>query len=210
MARERGPTVVPRGRKRRATLPTRAGRLSRAAAGSVLFCALPAPAASQAECADATEKARALISGTVAAGEGFEESLGERFTFRLRPSSHGWEIQVGEAGRDENLARLTPPWHFVPNPRFVEGWHFRNARNTGPNEGDVNAPQRVRHFIFSPEVGRSLEYEGSATPASTVEAVAAFGQGRLTIMDYELSAPEEGTRARFESLRFEVCLYWSG
>lgn len=184
--------------------------VSRAAAGAILFCALPVSVTAQAECEPLEGKARALVSGTVTAGEGFEESFGERFTFRLRPSSHGWEIEVGEAGRDENLARLTPPWHFVPNPRFLEGWHFRNARNTGPNEGDVNAPQRVRDFIFSPEVGRSLEYEGSATPLLTVEAVASFGRGRLTILDYELTPPEEGIRASFERLSFEACLHWTG
>lgn len=184
--------------------------MTRAAVAVICFGALPAPAVSQTECPAVAGKALAVVSGTLTAGQDLEESFGDRFTFRLRPSAHGWEVQVAEAGRDENLARLTPPWHFVPSPRFLEGWHFRNARNTGPNEGDVNAPQSVREFIFSPEVGRSLEYEGGATPASTVEAVAAFGQGRLTILEYELSPPEEGTRARFRSLRFEACLYWTG
>ena len=56
---------------------------------------------------------------------------------------------------------LTPPWHLVPNPRYVEGWHFRNASNTGPNDGSVNAPQETREFIFSPEVGRCRKFARS-------------------------------------------------
>jgi hypothetical protein len=59
----------------------------------------------------------------------------------LVPGREGW-FQISVKGREqEDLSRLTPPWHFVPNPREIEGWHFRNDRNTGPNDGSVNAPQ---------------------------------------------------------------------
>ncbi len=148
----------------------------------------------------------AQISGLVAAGDSFVRPFVDRFTFHLSPIEKGWEVVIREHGREENLARLTPPWHFVPNPRYIEGWHFRNSDNTAPNDGSVNAPQSVREFIFSPEVGRTIEYQGSATPDSVVAMVAGSGWGRLEIGEYELTPPLEGGRAAFVWMRFEACL----
>jgi hypothetical protein len=72
---------------------------------------------------------------------------------RLVPDERGWVLQVTVEGwENENLARLTPPWH-GPNARYLEGWHFRNADNTDPNDGSINQPQEFREFIFSPAVG---------------------------------------------------------
>ncbi len=150
----------------------------------------------------------AHFTGSVLAGHAFERPFGTRFVFELAPGDYGWRILIREQGREENLAGLTPPWHFVPNPTDLEGWHFRNRDNTGPNDGGVNAPQEVREFVFSPQVGRSLIYEGSATPAWVVDSVAAFGLGELVILDYALTPPARGQRAGFERLRFGVCLVW--
>ena len=81
------------------------------------------------------------FTGAVKAGERWEHQFGGQFIFALEPLEFGWFVTVYERGRKEDLARLTPPFHFVPNPREVEGWHFRNEDNTGPNDGSVNAPQ---------------------------------------------------------------------
>lgn len=148
------------------------------------------------------------ISHEVQAGDTLRARFGKDFEFVLVPNRHGWLIEVWQDGRDENLARLTPPWHFVPNPRYLEGWHFRNASNTAPNDGSVNAPQEWRDFYFSPEVGRSLEYEGSATPASVVEEVRSYGRGELHLVDFRLTPFAEGERAAFEQIAFELCLMW--
>ena len=147
-----------------------------------------------------------VISGLIVAGDSFAQPFANRFIFRLSPIEKGWEIVIREADREENLARLTPPWHFVPNPRHIEGWHFRNSDNTARNDGTVNAPQHVREFIFSPEVGRTIGYEGSATPDTVVARVAEFGRGRLVILDYELTPPLAGERAAFLWMKFEVHL----
>jgi hypothetical protein len=96
----------------------------------------------------------------------------------------------------------------VPNPREIEGWHFRNTANTGPNHGSVNAPQELREFIFSPEVGRGIDYNGSATSADDVARVRSFGRGWLFIESYILTPPRRGDRASFESLRFSACVTW--
>jgi hypothetical protein len=98
----------------------------------------------------------------------------------------------------------------VPNPREIEGWHFRNSDNTGPNDGSVNAPQEVREFIFSPRVGRDIQGPDARVSASPeeVEEVRSFGRGWLLIESYALAAPRRGERAAFESLEFSACLTW--
>jgi hypothetical protein len=80
---------------------------------------------------------------------------------RLMSTAEGWLLEVATKGREaEDLSRLTPPWHCAPNPRQIEGWHVRNVDNSAPNDGSVNAPQEFREFIFSPAVGREIEYKG--------------------------------------------------
>ena len=155
---------------------------------------------------------RVVLAGEVRAGEAFERPFGPGLVLRLEPTPLGWLITMRETGRDEDLARLTPPLHFVPNPRELEGWHFRNAANTGPNEGDVNAPGETRAFIFSPEVGRTIAGPtATASPSSEeIEAVRAAGSGTLWIEDYRLDRLEPGQqRAGFAWLRFTVALEWA-
>lgn len=149
------------------------------------------------------------IRGDVSRGADFRQLTPAGWIFRLVPGPTGWFLEITTKGREaEDLSRLTPPWHFVPNAREIEGWHFRNADNTGPNDGSVNAPQELREFIFSPEVGRGIEYNGSATTAEDVAKVRSFGRGWLFIESYRLTPPRKGERAAFESLAFSACLTW--
>src|ERR671925_623359 len=138
------------------------------------------------------------IHGVVNRGERFVQTTDAGWILRLFPDSKGWFLEVTMNGREtEDLARLTPPWHFVPNAREIEGWHFRNADNTGPNDGSVNAPQELREFIFSPAVGRGIEYNGGGTTREDVEKVRAFGRGWFFIESYNLTPPRRGERATF-------------
>jgi hypothetical protein len=149
------------------------------------------------------------LQGTVKRGEKFVGTTPAGWIVRLLPGSAGWFLEITTKGREaEDLARLTPPWHFVPNPREIDGWHFRSADNTRPNDGSVNAPQELREFIFSPEVGRGIEYNGSGTTAEDVEKVRAFGRGWLFIETYTLTAPRRRERAAFEAITFSACLTW--
>jgi len=99
-------------------------------------------------------------------------------------------------GRDEDLARLTPPFHFVPNPREIEGWHLLE----GPSACEErelrggNAPGELREFIFSPEVGRSVVGADStrSVEARDVEEVERFGRGSLTIERFALQSSADG------------------
>jgi hypothetical protein len=154
------------------------------------------------------------FTGEVRAGERFEKAFGGRFRFILKPIPTGWMIAVREEGRDEDLSRLTPPFHFVPNPRDIEGWHFRNADNTGPNEAgakNVNAPGKVREFIFSPEVGKTIDGPdaGRSPTPEEIEAVSRFGHGTVTIRAYRLADLMAGRQARFAWMRFEMRVQWA-
>jgi len=144
------------------------------------------------------------FSGTVERGMPFIHPITGRFTFALVPMEYGWYITIRDAEQPgEDLARLTPPLRLVPNPRFLEGWHFRNIDNTGPNQGSVNAPQHVRRFIFSPKVGELVDYPPTV---EQVEMIEQDGQGVLTITEMTLGNLEPGERAHFESIAFEVML----
>lgn len=161
-----------------------------------------------------SDRSRIQFSGQVSAGEPFVRNFGPGFSFHLVPHRLGWEIVIKDKRGTENIARLTPPFHFVPNPRDIEGWHFRNADNSGPNEpGDinVNAPGEKREFIFSPAVGRTIagpEAKRSPTPEE-IDAIRSFGRGKLTILDYQLKDLEPQKQARFQWMNFEVELSYA-
>jgi hypothetical protein len=149
------------------------------------------------------------IQGEVTQGNPFRKSTPGGWILKLVPIKDGWFLKVAMKGRErEDLSRLTPPWHFVPNPRELEGWHFRNQDNTGPNDGSVNAPQELREFIFSPQVGRGIEYDGSGTTSAHVDKVKSFGQGWFHLDGFRLTPPRRGERASFEWLKFSACLTW--
>jgi hypothetical protein len=176
---------------------------------AVLLVAQGTPAAPP--CSAEFGRRAETMAGEIIGGAAFNSSTSSGWILRLTPTSDGlgWFLSVSVKGREaEDLSRLTPPWHFVPNAREIEGWHFRNAANTGPNDGSVNAPQWLREFIFSPQVGRSIQYNGSATSEQDVSRVRSFGRGWLFIEQYRLTAPRQGERAGFESLKFTACLTW--
>jgi hypothetical protein len=72
----------------------------------------------------------------------------------------------------------------------------------------VNAPGDLREFIFSPDVGRGIEYNGSGTSPADVERVRSFGRGWLHLDRFQLTPPRQGARAAFEWLEFSGCLTW--
>ena len=145
--------------------------------------------------------------GEIRKGESFDFTFGPDLVFHLEPIPTGWMITVRHKEGGDDLSRLTPPLHFFPNPRYIEGWHFRNSDNSGPNEPgakNVNAPGEVRDFIFSPDVGRDMT--GSSPTPEEIEKIRAYGQGSLTILEYRLGNLESGKEASMEWMRFEVSL----
>jgi hypothetical protein len=161
----------------------------------------------------AAQRASARFTGRLSAGQAFVRPFGSGLHFHLEPQPAGWMVVIRDGTRAEDISRLTPPFHGVPNPREVEGWHFRNADNTGPNEPgekNVNAPGEEREFIFSPQVGHTIQGPGTTSAATKeeVEKVRSYGRGTLKILDYGLTNLKPGEQARFEWIRFEAELSW--
>lgn len=92
------------------------------------------------------------FAGQVSRGQEFKKQLGQDLIFRLKPTEFGWLIAINSKtipGNDHS-SPATPPSRGI-NPLQIDGWHFRNSDNSGPNdEGpkNVNAPQEVREFNF--------------------------------------------------------------
>jgi len=149
----------------------------------------------------------------IMAGERFAERFGPGWVFALEPVEHGWVMRVYEHDTPDavDLTALTPPLRMAPNPRDILGWHFRNADNTGPNRGEVNAPQEIRAFFISPGLAGTGGYRPPPDPAAPGLAAPdpeTDGVGRLRIRDYGLADLAPGERARMVYLAFEACLAW--
>lgn len=150
---------------------------------------------------------RVKLKGRVRKGETFQQPFGPGFVFVLEPVANGWEIMVKETGRDENLARLTPPLHFAPNPREIEGWQFLDDPSRCPSRPHAAeaGPANPREFIFSPEVGRTIQGPDAAVSVSVeeIEAVRRFGRGTLLIEDVALGPLKNGCPG-IDWLKFSV------
>ncbi len=141
------------------------------------------------------------LQGEITGGSAFVQEFGPNLVFRLQPMAGGWEIVVEQKGREENLARLTPPLHFAPNPRFIEAPHFFASTQ---DRAQANVPGKERRFIFSPEVGQSIAgptAERSPSPQE-IEQVGQYGHGTLTIVDLR------GNTEMIERMRFTLELHW--
>ena len=134
------------------------------------------------------------FSGSVQSGEKYRRPFGPGFEFVLEPTATGWEMIVRESGREENLARLTPPLHFAPNPREIEGWHLSDQPldcGKRPYEAEAG-PANPRKFIFSPEVGKTIGGAGRSVTSEEAGCVGTFGRGMLTIEKFALAPGENG------------------
>lgn len=145
------------------------------------------------------------MSGELAAGDRYTHTLEPGMHFKLEPIRGGWQVRIRD-DRGLDLSAMTPPRR-GPNPRDILGWHFRDADNRGPNDGSVNAPQRLRLFEFEPG------WKGTAGLKSAPEhpAVPGAGRGWLFIEDLGLDAfatAQAGERATAVWLRFSACLNW--
>lgn len=171
-----------------------------------VFASAPARAAE--DCRPGAQFDQATFAAELSAGETFTLQVHERLTFRLSPTPFGWLIQAVDR-RGEDRAIVTPPLRLPEtNPRNIAGWHFRNAANTGPNQGDVNAPQHRREFVFGPEP-MAEEHRGAAPVRPTMEPQPAeYGRGVVVIEDIRLTDPASGERARATHVRLSGCIAW--
>jgi len=175
-------------------------RISAAVVGaslSIAAMAEPPP------CKPAQGRHVASVSGEVAGEHAFSQTVGPGWTLRLERATAGWELRLlADDGID--LTAVTPPYHGT-NPRQLYGWHFRNADNSGPNRGEINAPQQLRLFLFSPGLAGTGGFKPPQTEPSSVDA---DGRGWLYLDEMGLTDLEPGERARMVYLRFRSCLSW--
>ncbi len=146
------------------------------------------------------------------------------YEFRLVPSGSGWTIWIGDPMRREYnyVTAVTPPFRGI-NPAVIEGWHFRNKDNTGPNEAgadNVNAPQRERRFAFvkdssgfqaAQQALDVLLWPDGHSDADIKDAEQRIAriprfEGMLLIEALELGNLIPGERAHIERMAFRVTL----
>lgn len=131
------------------------------------------------------------VSGEAYGAHDFVEPVADGLRLALFRARWGWRIAV----LDDQARDLTPASTMrggLPDPRELYGWHFRNADNTGPNTGEVNAPQHQRTFAFM-----LPDDDGTAS-----------GLGWLRIEDMALSNLEPGEQACLGYLRYSACLMY--
>ena len=162
------------------------------------------------------------FSGEVSKGRSFEKPIGADLFFHLISQELGWTISVGskESAGNNFCEVVTPPYRGI-NSIHIDGWHFRNADNSGPNEvgsKNVNAPQEVREFYFvlnnadhRKAIGalqillwRYSYSKREIDDAEHIHAQLPKGNGRLTIRDLKLNTLERGKQAGIERLTFDV------
>ena len=164
------------------------------------------------------------FAGDVLKGRSFEKPIGANLFFRLVPQELGWTIFVGSKADAANnfCGVVTPPYRGI-NALQIEGWHFRNFDNTGPNKAgskNVNAPQELREFYF---VLSEADYRSAMDALQVVlwpysyskqqidraeraHANLRKGNGTLTIRDLKLNTLERGKRAGIDRATFNVAL----
>ncbi|MCU0582086.1 MAG: hypothetical protein MUF26_06505 [Syntrophales bacterium] len=149
------------------------------------------------------------FSGRIVSGRVYRRPFGGRFELVLEPMPQGWEIRVYEKGRKENLARLTPPLHSAPNPREIDGWQLADPLpDCAIPYGAEAGPENPRRFIFSPEVGTTIDGPKAirAVTPEEVERISRFGRGKLTIGNFELAPGSSGQCPGIKWLEFNVQL----
>ncbi len=141
------------------------------------------------------------VQATVQRGDRFAADVGPR-TLVLEPTDTGWQIGMTRDGLDVPI--FAPPLRPVEtNPLNIAGWHFRNKANTGPNTGDVNAPQHLRRFRFG-----TLAIDPEVSPGVLGHGEADGGLGDLRLTELHLTPARQGEKAAITSMSFTGCLVW--
>ena len=152
------------------------------------------------------------------------EHDGVKYEFRLAPLGGGWTVWIGDPmQRDRNYVTVVTPPYRGTNPAFIQGWHFRNKDNTGPNApgpGNVNAPQKERRFSF---VLDAAGYQAARAAVETIlwpgelpeekvkeaeDQLAAVprANGVMWIEAVELGNLVQGEQAHIERIAFRLVL----
>ena len=165
----------------------------------------------------------ALFSAEVIRGQPYRRELWDGLRFELRPRELGWEMAVLDSVRPkENLAQIRTSTADGPDPRLLEGWHFRSvapgAGKRDPGKGDWGAWLKTRVFQFSRDPARGLPPPSPAAAKAPAAGGAEDaiededevdpppGRGVLTVESVKLGPAAEGAREGIETMRFTVAI----
>jgi len=148
------------------------------------------------------------FAGEIGAGETYSHWFGPALEFVLLPVGGGWEIAVRHAASPENLARLTPPLHFLPNPRYIEPWHLMPVPPACAGPDPQQAPGPRREFIFSRAVGTTIAGPDArqAVAPEEVEQIRRDGHGVMEILSATPGPVRDGCHT-IGRLRFGVDVF---
>jgi hypothetical protein len=174
---------------------------------------------------------KVTFTAHVSKGQQFNHKIADNLVFELRPSTFfgkeigAWIIRIGDPTRDDKDYAwvVTPPFH-GPNNLYLFGSYFRNADNSGPNDGSVNAPGEVRHFRFVTDHASYQEASGLVecllhgcaemdfrhADAAYQSVLRRSGTGTLTITDLKLGNLIVGQLPSIESITFIATLELPG
>ena len=159
------------------------------------------------------------FKGAVKRGDSFQHRVSDGLIFGLDPTREsdpcqGWQIWLGPSEQIKTYAAIatTPLYHGLIDTDIC-GSDFRNSDNSGPNSGDVNRPQRVRHFEF---VTNQSDYEAvvkayDALARNTLTAEQVSSEvlqyhhiGKLNITGFSLGNLQAGAQPTIERMEFTV------
>ena len=169
--------------------------------GLVLGMLFASSAAATQSCGGEPGWESAEVLAEVHLGERVTETAGP-WSFALEPKEFGWRIAMFDSRSEPVPVAASPALPIETNPLIISGWHFRDKDNLGQNTGSVNAPQHVRRFRFG-------DFALSGGPPSADVRDLSGGLGELEITAMELTPPQVGTRAAFQSIEIKVCLVWT-
>lgn len=120
----------------------------------------------------------------------------------------GWEIGVRGARSPDNLARLTPPLHFLPNPRDIEAWHVLPVPAACAGRDPQQAPGQRRKLIYSPAVGAAIDGADASrsVTADELAQVRRAGHGVLEVLSVAPGPSRDGCPT-IGHLRFRVNVF---
>jgi hypothetical protein len=152
-------------------------------------------------------------------GDSFQHKVSDGLIFGLDPTKEsdpcqGWQIWLGPSEQIKTYATIatTPLFHGLIETDIC-GSDFRNSDNSGPNSGDVNRPQRVRHFQL---VTNHSDYEAvvkayDALDSKTLTAEQVSSEvlqhvhtGKLNITGFSLGNLHVGAQPAIERMEFTV------
>lgn len=164
---------------------------------------------------DYTTTPSVSFQGHILKGQSFQKDIGKGLIFKLTPDSNGWNMDIFSNNAqqyDYGFASIvTPPFHGITALQ-IEGWHFRNKKNTAQNDGSVNAPQITRDFSFAlnkQDANTMVDAINLFTSGKKLDFnpnVYSLGKGELVIQNLKLGNLVSGSQAWIESMDFNVSI----